>query len=196
MYKKTTLRPVATLIFTKHTHIKSITNYPPPSTTSTSSNLKMVAFKSTFVLLALASPFVNALGKARIVNNCTFDATAWSVDSKIHGPNTLKARGGTYEETFHRDSVTGGIALKVTRSSDGLYTGAPQLTFAYSLDGSQVWYDLASVFGDAFPGSKLVEKSANANCPSIVWAKGTPPAGSQVKVCGADKDVTLTLCSA
>jgi hypothetical protein len=155
-----------------------------------------MALKSVFVLLALTSPLVNALGKARVVNNCNFDATAWSVDSKIKGPINLKAKGGTYEETFHRDSVTGGIAIKVTRDADGLYTGAPQLNYAYSLDGSQVWYDLSSVFGDAFPGRKLVEKSANSNCPSIVWADGTPPKGSQVKVCAADKDVTLTLCAA
>ena len=151
--------------------------------------------KSAFFLLALTSPLVSAVGKARVVNNCAFPATAWSVDSKINGPFTLSAKGGKYEETFHRDSVTGGIAIKVTRDANGLYTGAPQLNFAYSLDGSQVWYDLSSVFGDAFPGSKLVEKSANNACPSIVWADGTPPKGSQVKVCAADKDVTLTLCS-
>ncbi|KAH7309051.1 hypothetical protein B0I35DRAFT_482792 [Stachybotrys elegans] len=153
-------------------------------------------FQPVLVVLALASPLVSALGKARVVNNCNFDATAWSVDSKIKGPYTLKAKGGKYEETFHRDPVTGGIAIKLTRDPNGLYTGAPQLNFAYSLDGSQVWYDLSSVFGDAFPGSKLVEKSANNNCPAIVWPTGSPPQGSQVKVCAADKDVTLTLCSA
>jgi hypothetical protein len=155
-----------------------------------------MAYKSVLVLLALASPLVSAVGKARVVNNCTFDATAWSVDSKVAGPFTLKAKGGKYEETFHRDAVTGGISIKLTRGADGLYTGEPQLNYAYSLDGSQVWYDLSTVFGDAFPGSKLVSKSADTKCPSIVWADGTPPKGSQVKTCGADKDVTLTLCSA
>ncbi|KAI9166339.1 Antigenic thaumatin-like protein [Paramyrothecium foliicola] len=158
-------------------------------------SIAKMMFQSALFLLTLASPLVSAVGKARVVNNCTFDATAWSVDSKINGPFTLKAKGGKYEETFHRDPVTGGIAIKVTRNSDGLYTGAPQLNYAYSLDGSQVWYDLSSVFGDAFPGRKLVEKSANNNCPSIVWTDGTPPKGSQVKVCAADKDVTLTLCA-
>ena len=153
-------------------------------------------FQPVLVVLALASPLVSALGKARVVNNCNFQATVWSVDSKINGPYTLKAKGGKYEETFHRDPVTGGIALKVTRDPNGLYNGAPQLNYAYSLDGSQVWYDLSSVFGDAFPGSKLVEKSANSKCPAIVWPTGSPPQGSQVKVCGADQDVTLTLCSA
>jgi hypothetical protein len=155
-----------------------------------------MGYKSSIVLLALASPLVAAVGKARVVNNCTTDATLWSVGSKINGPHTLKAKGGKYEETFYRDAVTGGISIKVTQDKDGLYNGSPQLNFAYSLDGSQIWYDLSSVFGDAFPGKKLVEKSADSKCPSIVWSDGTTPKGSQVKVCDSSKDVTLTLCSA
>lgn len=146
-------------------------------------------------LLAVFSPLVAAVGKARVVNQCDFEATLWSVDSQIHGPHTLGAKGGSYAETFHRDAVTGGIAIKITQDPNGLYTGAPQLNFAYSLDGAKVFYDLSSVFGDAFAGHALVEKSADKTCPVIEWPQGTPPAGSQVKDCTAEKDVTLTLCA-
>lgn len=99
------------------------------------------------------------------------------------------------KQKFSRDPVTGGRTLKVTRDSDGLFTGKPQLNFAYNLDGSQVWYDLSSVFGNALAGSKVVVSSAEASCPAIVWSSGTPPSGSQVKVCTSSKDVTLTLCA-
>jgi hypothetical protein len=152
-------------------------------------------FKTAISLLALTAPLVSAVGKARVVNNCDFEATLWSVDSQTHGPNTLSAHGGSYEETLHSDSVTGGIAIKVTRDRDGLYTGDAQLNYAYSLSGARVFYDLSAVFGDTFPGEKLVVKSADGACPQIVWENGTPPSGSQVKDCTSDKDVTLTLCA-
>jgi hypothetical protein len=152
-------------------------------------------YKSALGVLALAAPLVSAVGQARVVNNCDFEATVWSVGSAVSEPNTLDAAGGEYSETFRRDPVTGGVSLKVTVEPDGLYTGAPQLNYAYSLDPGQIWYDLSSVFGDAFGGHRLVVGSAKETCPEIVWEDGTNPGGSQVKDCTSDEDVTLTLCA-
>ncbi|EHA50684.1 hypothetical protein MCOR27_004090 [Pyricularia oryzae] len=158
-------------------------------------------FSTTVVLAIAAAPFATAQSggtappSARVVNRCSFPVTMWSVGSSLSGGFTLGANGGSYGEQFSRDPVTGGRTLKVTRDSDGLFTGKPQLNFAYNLDGSQVWYDLSSVFGNALAGSKVVVSSAEASCPAIVWSSGTPPSGSQVKVCTSSKDVTLTLCA-
>ncbi|KAG7117626.1 Antigenic thaumatin-like protein like [Verticillium longisporum] len=121
--------------------------------------------------------------------------SVWSVGSAIAGPYRLAPKSGSYAGPFVKDPKTGGKAIKITTARDGLYTGAPQLNFAYSLDGSKIWYDLSRVFGDALKGKKLVEKSADSTCPAITWANGTPPAGSQVKTCTSAKDVTLTLCA-
>ena len=150
----------------------------------------------TFLALAAAStPLATAIGNARVVNKCAGPVYLWSVGQAIAGPYTLAAKTGVYSEPFVKDPITGGKALKITKTSDGLYTGKPQTIFAYNLDGNRIWYDLSDVFGDAFAGSKLVEGSADASCPAIVWPTGIPPAGSQVKVCTAAKDVTLTLCA-
>lgn len=176
----------------KLTHLVNCDLYP---TLKTGDCLINMMLKTTLGLLALTAPLVSAVGKARVINKCDFEATLWSVDSDIDGPHHLNPKGGSYAEEFHRDPSTGGIAIKITREPDGLYAGDPQLVFAYNLDGSRVWYDLSSVFGNAFPGKKLVEKSAEGSCPAIVWPQGSPPGGSQVKVCTASKDVTLTLCA-
>jgi hypothetical protein len=153
------------------------------------------SFLSLATLALAAASSVSAVGKAKVVNNCDFDVSTWSVGSSIAGPYRLGAHGGFYSEQFVRDPVTGGKALKVTIANDGLYTGAAQTNFAYSLDNDKIWYDLSDVFGDPFAGKKLVV-SSSATCPSIVWPAGTSPGGSQVKVCGSDQDVTLTLCAA
>ncbi|KAK0727811.1 hypothetical protein B0T26DRAFT_672430 [Lasiosphaeria miniovina] len=149
----------------------------------------------TILALAAAAPLALAFGSARVVNKCSAPVTLWSVGQNIAGPFTLAAGTGSYGEEFTRDPVTGGKALKITKTTDGLYTGQPQTIFAYSLINDGVYYDLSDVFGDAFAGSKLVEASADASCPVISWPNGTPPAGSQVKVCTAEKDITLTLCA-
>jgi len=144
--------------------------------------------------LAVVAP-VSALGRARVVNNCPFAVSAWSVGSQIAGPYRLSTGGGFYAETFSRDPQTGGKAFKVTIDPDGLWTGAPQTDFAFNLDGSKIWYDLSDVFGDPFAGHRLAVRSAEPTCPAIVWDNGTPPAGSQVKVCTSESDVTFTLCA-
>ncbi|KAJ4288223.1 hypothetical protein N0V88_007412 [Collariella sp. IMI 366227] len=149
--------------------------------------------KLPLLLPFLLAPFASAWGKARVLNNCDTTVYVWSVGSSVSGPYAL-SKGGYYGEEFRKDPLTGGKALKVARTADGLYTGAPQTIFAYNLDGDKVWYDLSDVFGDAFVGNKLVVASVEQTCPSIIWPTGVPPAGSQVKVCTADKDVVFTLC--
>ncbi|KAH6850656.1 hypothetical protein B0I37DRAFT_414041 [Chaetomium sp. MPI-CAGE-AT-0009] len=150
--------------------------------------------KVTILALAAAAPLASAVGLARVRNLCATDVYVWSVGSRVEGPSHLPP-GSSHGESFVKDPVTGGIALKVTLAADGLYTGAPQTIFAYSLDGDSVWYDLSDTFGDAFSGKKITVSSAEASCPSIIWPTGVPPAGSQVKKCTASKDVTLTLCA-
>lgn len=147
----------------------------------------------TLLALAAVAPLASALGMARVVNKCDDAVHVWSVGSQVTGPYKL-TKGGYYGEEFRKDPVTGGKALKVTKNADGLYTGAPQTIFAYNLDGDNIWYDLSDVFGDAFVGKKLVVASSENTCPSIIWPTGVPPAGSQVKVCTASKDVIFTLC--
>jgi len=151
---------------------------------------------TTFATLLLtAASSVSAVGKAQVVNNCDMDVSVWSVGGSVAGPWRLSAKGGSYAEQFAKDPTTGGKALKITVAEDGLYTGAAQTDFAYSLDGDRIWYDLSDVFGDPFAGKKLVVSSA-ATCPSIVWPAGTSPGGSQTKACGSGEDVVLTLCAA
>ncbi|KAJ0164696.1 Antigenic thaumatin-like protein [Colletotrichum tanaceti] len=154
--------------------------------------------KNLVPFLAAAATPAAAVGKATVVNNCAAEVYLWSVGGDVHNVGALALGGASYAEPLTRDPVTGGRAIKVTRVKDGLYSNAPQLVFAYTLDagtGGNVWYDLSTVFGDGFSGSKLVVASQLATCPAIVWGSGVSPGGSQVKACTAEKDVILTLCA-
>jgi hypothetical protein len=96
---------------------------------------------------------------------------------------------------MRKDATTGGIAIKITKEDDGLWTEKAQQVFAYALEGDKVWYDLSTVHGDPFSGSAL--KVAAKGGKSIDWPQGTNPAGefSQIKVTGSRSDVVFTACA-
>lgn len=144
--------------------------------------------------VAALAPLASAAGNARVVNRCDAPVYLWSVGGSVGPRQTIKP-GATYSEPLHYDPASGGIALKITTTQNGLYDGSPQTNFAYTLDGSQVWYDLSDVFGDPFSGHRLKVVPSLSTCPKICWANGVPPGGSQVKDCQATSDITLTLCA-
>ncbi|KAJ5856441.1 uncharacterized protein N7529_010385 [Penicillium soppii] len=138
------------------------------------------------------------LGSAIVKNHCNFPVYLWSVGTSVQPEQTLLPND-SYSEQFHQDPNTGGIAIKLSTDIDGLYTSAPQMIFAYNLsyfkargdNGEKVWYDLSDVFGDPFDGYPVSLTPAE---PSIHWANGVPPAGSQVRVISSSTDLVLSLC--
>lgn len=143
--------------------------------------------------VAALIPMVSAVGHAVVKNNCAAPVYLWSVGSAM-GPMQTINPGKSYSEVLHHDDKSGGISLKITKTANGLFDGSPQTNFAYTLDGSQVWYDLSDVFGDPFSGGPLSVHPSVSSCPSICWSSGTSPAGSQVKDCQSTSDITLNLC--
>lgn len=140
------------------------------------------------------------VGHALVHNTCTSPIYLWSVGSTI-GPQSAVSPNTTYTEVYRRDPASGGIALKITRVADGLYTAAPQMVFAYNLVGEQVWYDLSDVFGDPLLGSRvrveyrgLAGEAEDEAKKSIEWADGMSPGGSMVRVAGAEGDLILMVC--
>ena len=155
-------------------------------------------------LVALASS-VSAVGNAIIKNNGKAPFYVWSVGDSVGpkqtvapgkllvrhvNPSPLTIPGGKYTEALHTADKAGGIALKITTVNDGLYTGAAQQIFAYTLDGANVWYDLSDVFGEPFKGHRLTVSAPGGG--TIDWPAGTNPGGSQVKVAPSTGDVTFT----
>lgn len=133
-----------------------------------------------------------AVGNAIVQNNCGADLYLWSVGSDVSSQNTIPA-GGNYTEAYRTDPKTGGIALKVTTIANGLYIGGtPQFDYSYSLDGSNVWYDAADVFGDPFP--KVLIKPSDVSCQTISWPNGSKPPGTPTAVCSSEADVVAYLC--
>ncbi|PGH13321.1 hypothetical protein AJ79_03737 [Helicocarpus griseus UAMH5409] len=145
--------------------------------------------------LAALAPAVQAVGNAIVINNCPFPAYLVRV-GQFQGPeNKLDANGGRYSEQFVRDPVSGGIALKITRTQGGVPRGDPQTIYAYNLNNNRIWYDLSNVFGTPFAPNALRLAPSDNTCPTIFWPNGVSPGGSQTRDCQPNSDVTLTLCA-
>lgn len=146
--------------------------------------------------LATVVPLAAAIGNAVVENQCDDPVYLWSVGSTMGDEQTIDP-GESYSEPFRLDDTTGGISLKITRNEGGLFDGSPQLNYAYALadEKTRVFYDLSSVFGEAFEGDPLLVKPSDENCGEISWPDGVSPKGSQVNDCGSDGDVTLFLCA-
>jgi hypothetical protein len=130
-----------------------------------------------------------------VTNQCDEPIYLWSVGGSVGEQKTM-LKDTSYSEVFHTDPASGGVALKISPVEGGLFKpNVSQTIFAYSLDASQVWYDMSDMFGDGFAGRTIKATPTDSTCESITWASGKPPAGSQVKSCGADADVELTFCT-
>ncbi|KAJ5104327.1 hypothetical protein NUU61_001674 [Penicillium alfredii] len=151
-------------------------------------------FTTVIASLAALAPLASAVGNAKVQNHCKDPVYLWSVGGTVGSQQTIEP-GKEYSEPLRHDDKSGGVSLKITTKENGLYDGSPQTNFAYTLDGSNVWYDLSDVFGDPFSGESLVVNPSKADCPNICWASGVSPGASQTKTCTSDSDVTLTLCS-
>ncbi|KAJ9326398.1 hypothetical protein DTO027B5_2705 [Paecilomyces variotii] len=123
---------------------------------------------STLALTATAAltPIVHAVGNAIVHNNCPQPIYVWSVGSSIGPENTVNP-GCEYSEVFRTDPSSGGIAIKITRTENGLYDGSAQTDFAYALDNNGVYYDLSDVFGDPFSGTSVVVTPSDTSCGTI-----------------------------
>lgn len=144
------------------------------------------------------------LGHAIVHNLCAQPIYLWTVGSTISPQFTLPPNT-TYREMYRRDPSSGGIAIKLTRTQNGLYaSSAPQMVFAYNLVEGQIWYDLSDVFGDPFRGEVVrVEYKAGGEGGrggdkgeglGIEWVDGVAPGGSMVRVAEAWGDIILTVC--
>lgn len=136
-----------------------------------------------------------AFGRATVTNQCDEPIYLWSVGGSI-GAQKIITKDTSYSETFHKDPKSGGVALKITSVEDGIFKpNVSQTIFAYNLDGSQIWYDISTIFGEGFAGRTMKVKPTDSNCQSIDWYAGKPPVGSQIKDCQANTDLELTFCT-
>lgn len=149
----------------------------------------------TLLSLSLLLTPTSAIGRAIVTNECPDPIYLWSVGGTISPQHAIEP-STSYSEPFTRDPVSGGIALKISPVENGIFKpNVSQTIFAYNLDGDNVWYDMSDIFGDGFAGRTMSLKPSDASCSEIVWGTGKQPAGSAVRVCGAEGDLELTFCT-
>ncbi|KAK4446640.1 hypothetical protein QBC34DRAFT_411097 [Podospora aff. communis PSN243] len=105
---------------------------------------------------------------------------------------------GTYKEPLiHDQNPTVGRAILVSTSAT---PGAPELTFAYDLEGDKVFYNLSppNIIPDRTMVVTTSDTSKQNACPEIILRSGSQqlsPSGPNVpQSCSSRFDVVLVLC--
>lgn len=153
--------------------------------------------KIVFITAAIGlSNSVAALGYARVVNNCEFEAYVRSV-GKSEGPVRRLQPKQMVAELYHygdEDLIKlasldqrPGRTYKVARTET---VGGSELDFGYAIQdgGARVFYSLSSVNGNPYDGMNVEISSSDSSCPSIGLGQGT-------KDCSSDADTILTVCA-
>lgn len=139
----------------------------------------------TLLTSTLAAPL------AIIHNACPFPVYAVSVGTKSSSLVPIPPSAYHLEEQYFSGI---GTAIKVTRSSDGLYKNEPVLHLSYTYTaGQSIYYDLSSHNGFAFEGWRVVLGGGNEDVEEIVW-EGEARGQRTVAYFG-ETDLVLTLCA-
>ncbi|KAH7083240.1 hypothetical protein BKA63DRAFT_382187, partial [Paraphoma chrysanthemicola] len=131
-----------------------------------------------------------AQAKAIITNNCPGPVYVWSVPNvgSAHTDNLIVNHGGRYEEPWRYGTAEHpGIALKISPQPDGIYKGADEINFAYSVERSsksKIWIDLSPVRGKPFDNNLAFH-----TCHGVYHSTDV-----QTSLCDATDDVELVLC--
>ncbi|EDU41030.1 conserved hypothetical protein [Pyrenophora tritici-repentis Pt-1C-BFP] len=106
-------------------------------------------------ILTVAALMALTQAKAIVTNNCPFTIYVWSVPDVPHGSrakNLPIKSGGRYQEPWRLGSVKNpGVSIKISSRTNGIYDGADEIDFAYSIDpkdDSKIWVDLSKVRGE------------------------------------------------
>jgi hypothetical protein len=126
----------------------------------------------------------NALGYAKVINDCSYPIYLWSV-SNVTGPEVTLKPGMKYHEQF---STTHGVAIKITTVPGGIFNGSPEIDFGYTVGSQGLFYDLTDVNGDPFNGKSGPIVPSDSSCPTASLGQGT------VFCSDINTDLTLTPC--
>ncbi|KAL5118864.1 hypothetical protein ACEQ8H_003187 [Pleosporales sp. CAS-2024a] len=145
--------------------------------------------------LLLATTYTPTLASpvTTVHNNCTFAIYYAPVDSSGPPKNMIQVPAGAFvfqDEYFDGHS---GTALKITKSSTGLYTGAPVLNFGYTLKDGETWWSLTPVLGYDFWGHNVTLVGDRVGSEAMVWLGEPGPV--RIGHWFGEIGLTLTLCA-
>jgi hypothetical protein len=111
-------------------------------------------------VLTLGALVALAQAKAIVTNRCESTVYLWSVPEKSGVADNLPlAPGKRYEEPWrYGDSVTPGVAIKISPEENGINEGKSEVNLQYAVDPSdsgKIWIDLFQVQSPLPQGSTL-----------------------------------------
>jgi hypothetical protein len=151
----------------------------------------MMLFPTALITLALAATTL-AAPLITVKNGCEFDVYVTSVGQKAGEPTKVQPNKSWTEAEYFSGT---GTAIKITKTTDGLYTGKPTLHLSYTYkEGKDIYYDLSNAYGYDFGGQNVtVTGDEGKNVTAIRWNGAAQP--SHTLYYAGETGLTLKLCA-
>ncbi|KAF2173306.1 hypothetical protein M409DRAFT_17248 [Zasmidium cellare ATCC 36951] len=153
----------------------------------------VVASLAVFGASAAASSL--SVGKAHVVNKCTYDVYLCNVPASGGGyeqeDKTLSA-GGTWDQEWTSLSNSNGWSIKLSKSE--ALENILQYEYTFHNDGI-IWYDLSCVNGNPWDKNwEITSSTSSCNPKQQAYRYATDDAYG-MQSCSQDASITVTLCS-
>lgn len=142
-----------------------------------------------------ASAAASSVGKAHVINMCSYDVYLCNVPSSGGGyeqeDKTLSS-GATWEQEWTELSNTNGWSIKLSKSE--ALENILQYEYTFHNDGT-IWYDLSCVNGNPWDANwEITSSTSNCNPKQQAYRYATDDAYG-MQSCPQDASITVTLCS-
>jgi len=147
--------------------------------------------------LALFGASVSALGKAHVVNKCSYDVYMCETPASGGGYQTVDKTlqpGDEWDQEYTSLSNGAGWSIKLSHTEGSFGSNILQYEYTYQND-NMIWYDLSCVDGNPWDGNwEITSNTDSCNPKQQAYRYATDDAYG-MQSCAADASITVTLCS-
>lgn len=147
--------------------------------------------------LALFGASVSALGRAHVVNKCSYDVYMCETPADGGGYSTVDKTlqpGDEWDQQYTSLSNSAGWSIKLSKNEGSFGSNILQYEYTYQND-NMIWYDLSCVDGNPWDGNwEITSNTDTCNPKQQAYRYATDDAYG-MQSCDSDASITVTLCS-
>ncbi|CZT22753.1 uncharacterized protein RCC_08458 [Ramularia collo-cygni] len=147
--------------------------------------------------LALFGASVSALGRAHVVNKCSYEVFMCETPASGGGQQTVDKTlqpGESWDQQYTSLSNGAGWSIKLSKTEGAFGGNILQYEYTYQND-NMIWYDLSCVDGNPWDGNwEITSDSDSCNPKQQAYRYATDDAYG-MQSCAASDSITVTLCS-
>lgn len=147
--------------------------------------------------IALFTASAYALGRAHVVNKCSYDVYMCETPASGGGYQTVDKTlqpGDEWDQQYTSLSNGAGWSIKLSKNEGAFGSNILQYEYTYQND-NMIWYDLSCVDGNPWDGNWEITSNTDSCSPRQAAYRFATDDAYGMQSCASDASITVTLCS-